>query len=190
MALALSANQRLDVQQLRRKQLEHENKRYAHFEQILKLCHSHIQKAAERNVDKCFYRVRAFQMGLPVLSKSNMNACIMYLIFNLRRDGLAVDFLYPDNLFIRWGEVQKDTKATTEKYLATQPIQTKQKEPEQVPAQLPVKTKQEKLLDIDKTICRNVPSDQDFAKSKIVYDTEALDSLKAMADKIKRKGAV
>ena len=28
-------------------------------------------------------------------------------------------------LFIRWGEPQKETKATTDKYLATQPIQTK-----------------------------------------------------------------
>lgn len=33
-----------------------------------------------------------------VLTVSNMNACIMFLIFNLRREGLSVDLFYPDNL--------------------------------------------------------------------------------------------
>lgn len=184
--LALTAKNHLDVHQLRKKRAEHENKRLAHYEEILKLCHAHIVKAAERNADKCFYRVRTFQVGLPVLS--NVNACIMYIIFNLRRDGLAVDFFYPDRLFIRWGEPVKEDKATTDKYLATQPIQTKKAEPYHAP-EAPVKTKQEKMLDIDKTICRSIPSDDHFAKSKTVYDTGALDSLKCMAEKIKKKGA-
>lgn len=183
--LSIASKNKLDLEELRSRQQHKEKKRLEIYDDVLKKCHGHILRSSESNVDNTFFRVPKFQLGKPPIT--NLKACIAYIIFNLKSNGLSVNFFQPDILWINWGESKPTASlppaVAPVDFLSTQPIRHEDRV-EARPTVKP-KSKEEKLLQINKAVFRDMPAEQ--SNKPTVYDGDTLQSLKYFADRIKKR---
>ena len=162
--LSIVSSQRLDLAQLRAKRNEKEARKCKCYDSILAKCHRRIQAAADVDSECALFRVPSFQLGMPPIY--NLNACIGYLIYNLRQSGVHVDFVYPDTLYMRW-----DTGL---------PAPPGPPQPAQVQIQAPGGPRRD-LAAIDRTLCRPTRD------AKPAYDTDAMECLTRFAQRLKKR---
>ena len=181
--LSLTSASHMDINQLQTRHRDKEKKRLECYEEILRRCHTHICIINDRDMDHTMYQVPSFLWGRPPF---NQKSCMAYLIHNLRQNGFHVYHFSPDYLFIAWNEEHESPcppeidRAT---FQSVQPISGKD---EIKPIPPPIKNKEQKLLDINRSVFRPVPSPTALA-TKSVYDKTAFQSLQLLADRIKKK---
>ena len=54
-----------------------------------------------------FYQLPDILYGLPLYDK---NACICYIIYNLRKKGFFVKYIHPNGIHINWNKEKKSNK--------------------------------------------------------------------------------
>lgn len=186
--LPINSQSHLDVTLLRQKNHARQHRKFETYDELLKKCHTRIYRSNEHSRDHLFYKVPKFQLGQPPIS--NYQGCLAYLIHNLRRDGLKVKFIQPDTLFIVWregdnysykeNEQKAIVKASKEQSSHDDTFGNESKDCQKT------KGKEEKLREINRTVCRQVP-DKSPDKTSSVYNEEALRRLRMLADRIKKK---
>lgn len=142
----------------------------------------------DRDVDNTLFRVPKFQLGKPPIR--NHQACLAYVIHNLRRNGFKVKFISPDVLFIIWRDEKPSLPENieTSAFQACQPVadKTHQGMIKDSPASKK-KNKDDKLSDINRAIFKPMPKRENSVKSCAAYDDEAFRSLKNLTDRIKKR---
>lgn len=179
--LSISSSQKLDLAQLRAKRQEKEVRRYKCFDDILAKCHRRVVKAAETDADATIFRVPSFQLGMPPI---NMNACICYLIYNLRQNGLQVEFVYPDLLYLAWNDQAKSGPSKSlPRSVTTESARHHALGPVVVSASTQVDTMKpaDTMKLVDRALFKPIKD------PKPVYDTDAMDSLTRFAQRIKKR---
>ena len=186
--LSIASTSKLDLQDLRKRQDEKEKRRLEVYDSVLKKCHTQILRSNESNRDNTFFQVPRFQLGSPPIS--NFKACLAYIIYNLRNNGLSVNYFHPDTLWITWGATRPAAlPASVDRvdFLGQQPLRHDDKIEKAARVIKPVvKSKEERLLQINKAVCREIPKERE-ASQHTIYDGDALQSLKYFADRIKKK---
>lgn len=186
--LSITSQSNVDIESLRSKHRDKEIKRLETYEDILKKCHAHICSKNDRDVDNTLFRVPKFQLGKPPIR--NHEACLAYVIHNLRRNGFKVKFICPDVLFIVWRD-EKPSLPNGIEASAFQACQPMAHETERSIVQKASpsrkKNKDDKLSDINRAIFKPMPKREDSAKLCSAYDDEAFRSLKSLTDRIKKR---
>ena len=180
--LAVTSASHINISDLRNNHRNKERKKYELYEEILRRCHSHICMINERDMDNTMYQVPQFIWGKPPIK--NHLACIAYLIHNLRTNGFDVWFIQPDNLLISWREQPKKPcgkEMDKASFQGGQPVASK----DVIARQEPVKNKEQKLSDINRSVFRPMPND--VGTSTKVYDEQALKSLQLLTTRVKKK---
>ena len=166
---------KVDANVLKKKDDERQRRRMETYDDLLCECRKHIERLAEMEVDNTIYTVPRIRLGKPPIH--SFNACLCYIIYNLKKGGFRVDYIFPDKLFIRWnaGADASVTLATT-RYLATK-----------VPANSP--PSKTTINEIDRTICRPAKT-HISAPSTLSHDVDrndALSSLKYLSEQLKKR---
>ena len=184
----VSPEMQVSAVELRKQRDLRDKKRSEHYDEVLKGCQSQILRANERDVDNIFFRIPVFKLGRPPIR--NLNACIAYVLVNLKRKGFQTNFIYPDMLFVCWADQSPRPVplAFSDSHLPV--IDSRAPPPGAVdPQSAPAtRTKAEKLLDINKTVCRPIPDSARVAPrngSSQLYDDDAFASLKLLAGRKK-----
>lgn len=89
----------MDAHELQEFQEHREKKRARIFQKILDRCLQHVKLAAEHNKTEQVYRVPVFLLGKPLYK---LEACLCYLIVNLKKKGYQVNYYLPNVLHISW----------------------------------------------------------------------------------------
>lgn len=167
---------KVDANVLKKKDDERQRRRMETYDDLLCECRKHIERLAEMEVDNTIYTVPRIRLGKPPIH--SFNACLCYIIYNLKKGGFRVDYIFPDKLFIRWnegGDASVNLAAT--KYFAPK-----------VPAK-PVSSRST-MNDIDRTICRPAAThaSRPSTSSPDVTDrNDALSSLKYLSEQLKKR---
>ena len=173
---------------LRKLRDEREARRNAQYNEILRSCQQQIERANERDADNIFCKIPYFKLGRPPIR--NLNACLVYVLLNLKRNGFRVSYFYPDVLFICWGDSKR---ALPEGFAEVRTLPARDPG-ESATSHIPShadnvpRSKEEKLAFINKTVCRQLPgvAAQKTVRSAI-YDDDAFSSIRLLADRIKKK---
>lgn len=184
--LSISSTAKLDMEDLRKRQIEKEKRKMEVYDCVLKKCHAQILRSNESNTDNTFFRVPKFQLGKPPIS--NFKACLAYIIYNLQDNGLSVHYFFPDTLWISWGTQNKQASLPPTvdqvQFLGEQPLRHEDKI-DRVQSAKHKQTKEDKLMQINKAVCREIP--KEHTAKRTVYDEGAFQSLQYLADRIKKK---
>ena len=180
----VSPEMHISAVDLRSEKDARERKRNVQYDDVLRCCQSQIVKANERDADNILFRIPEFKLGRPPIR--NLKACIAYVLINLKQKGFRTNFIYPDVLFVCWGDPHKQQYPIAYHH-ADVPVNDRLAPP---PPTVHVRTKAEKLLDIDKTVCRQIPDSSRLACRPKgggggVYDDDAFASLKLLAGRRK-----
>ena len=188
MLSALQSRNHLDLATLRKKKEEKDARRKEAYDLQLLKCHQRIQTTCEMGHDNVFCKVKAFEFGQPRIH--NYRGCLMYIIYNLRQDGLNVQFIHPDTLFISWEEQQKPRRNAFRQLPAApayQPVQTVGTVRESVRP----RTMEEKVMDVTQTVYKPPVLQQEERRDKVssgtVYDDDVMSNLKFFNDRVKKK---
>ncbi len=185
--LSIASTSKLDLQELRKRNDEKEKRRLEVYDSVLKKCHTQILRSNESNRDNTFFQVPRFQLGKPPIS--NYKACLAYIIYNLKSNGLSVNYFHPDTLWITWGETRPavlPAGVDQAEFLGQQPVRHDDRIEKVVRVAKPVvKSKEDRLLQINKVVCREIPKERETKHT--IYDGDALQSLKYFAERIKKK---
>lgn len=180
MSLSITSQQKLDLTQLRAQKAEREKRKYRCYEDVLTKVHRRIELAARADQEYLAFRVPRFQLGMT--TSYNQKSCICYIIYNLEKNGCHVDFVHPDVLLVAWDEpAQRVARPPPPALMAAQP--TAAPLVPQIAAEPPVrpKSKTDNLMDINRTLFRSTKD------AKPVYDSDAMESLKVFAQRVKRR---
>ncbi len=168
---ASASGNNIDISKLRKVKEEKDKKRIKVYEEILKKCHQRIIKCASHEEDTCLYQVPEFCFGVPIY---NLTACICFIIYKLRKDGLKVNYVYPNYLIISWKKSMDDEEK--EFQLLTEDF------PNSKEFMMPVNKNSK-----DYNQSRFKETDNSPAiNPMLIYDNSTLESLKFYADKIKK----
>ena len=76
-------------------------KRLEIYDDVLKKCHKKIKKTSltPKGSTFCFYIIPNYVYGIPLY---DINACIVYIVQNLSKNGFYVAYTHPNLLFISW----------------------------------------------------------------------------------------
>lgn len=71
------------------------------YDDVLKKCHQKIKKTAKtpKGSTFCFYIIPNYIFGIPLY---DINACIIYCVEHLTKNGFYVSYTHPNLLFISW----------------------------------------------------------------------------------------
>lgn len=72
------------------------------YEVILNKCYNQIRHMAYRDQTFCYYIVPLYVMGLPLY---DINACIVYILVNLKKKGFLVQMSNPQTIYISWKHI-------------------------------------------------------------------------------------
>lgn len=72
------------------------------YDAILNKCHTQIRNMAKRDQTFCYYVVPLYVMGLPLY---DINACIVYLLLNLKKKGFYVQMADSQTIYISWKHI-------------------------------------------------------------------------------------
>ena len=98
-------NELLDIHELVQENKRQESSRLTVFEETLKRCHSLIKRYNKDRIRDMTYRIPAWIHGMP---KYDMDILRDYLVHHLRDNGLKVDVLSRDQLYVSWKETDID----------------------------------------------------------------------------------
>ena len=95
-------NRKINIDDLYEKKQQRDLKQLTIFNKILNRIHKRITFTARNKVnDKhIWFTVPEYIFGEPVYNKGD---CIGYLVVKLEENGFQVKFVYPNTLFINWG---------------------------------------------------------------------------------------
>lgn len=85
------------------------------YDVILNKCHNQIRNMAKRDQTFCYYVVPLYVLGLPLY---DINACILYLLLNLKKKGFYVQMADAQTLFISWKHIHE--KSSQRRNITTQ----------------------------------------------------------------------
>ena len=162
----------VNISDLRRKKEEKDRRSVTRFDSVLQRCHVKIKSTADKAKDCVFYTVPLFEIDKPPIT--NVKACMAYLIYNLKKDGFDVTYIFPNMLWISWGDT-------------TRQPQVHEPRPKSPKKCMPV-TVEEKVMAIDKAISRPLPKQDKHFSGGGIYD-DIFPSLKEGAERMKRKKA-
>lgn len=94
-----------ELAKIRKKKLIGKTKTY---DEILKKCHNQIRHMAHRDQVFCYYLVPLYVMGLPLY---DINACIVYLLKNLKKKGFEVQMTNSQTIYISWKHIHGNREA-------------------------------------------------------------------------------
>lgn len=78
------------------------------YQTILEKCQNQIINMANRDHTFCFYMVPLYVMGLPLY---DINACIVYILLNLKKKGFQVQMANAQTIYISWKHIhQRQTR--------------------------------------------------------------------------------
>lgn len=103
-------NELLDITELVKENKRQESNRLSVFEEILKKCHSLIRKYNRERIREMHYTIPRMILGKP---KYDLGVLRNYLVHHLRDNGLRVDTISDNVLYISW----KETDVDLSKYL-------------------------------------------------------------------------
>jgi hypothetical protein len=90
----------LDVSTLHNIQRSKEVKQMHIFNLILTRVHYRISTVANSNdAECCFYQIPNMSVGLPLFDSFK---CCSYVIYRLREEGYAINYIHPNYMFINW----------------------------------------------------------------------------------------
>jgi hypothetical protein len=71
------------------------------YDSVLKKCHQQIKKTSltPKGSTFCFYIIPNYVFGIPLY---DINACIIYLVQNLSKNGFYIAYTHPNLLYISW----------------------------------------------------------------------------------------
>ena len=71
------------------------------YDDVLKKCHQKIKKTSlsPKGSTFCFYIIPNYVFGIPLY---DINACIVYLVQNLSKNGFYIAYTHPNLLYISW----------------------------------------------------------------------------------------
>jgi len=90
---------KLDLNELQAPLKEKEKIRNDIYDKVLKRCHNRIKMVARQPNTFCYFVVPEFVLGVPMYT---FRDCKNYIISSLRKNGLAVNYIEPNLLFISW----------------------------------------------------------------------------------------
>lgn len=90
---------KLNLNELHAPLKEKEKIRNDIYDQVLKRCHNRIKIIARQPNTFCYFVIPEFLLGVPLY---NYNECRHYIIHSLRENGLVVNYIEPNMLFISW----------------------------------------------------------------------------------------
>ena len=98
------------------------------FDEIIEKCHNKIRCSSKTNpYDQwCYFVIPKFVLGIPMY---NFDQCKHYIITSLTENGLAVNYIDPNLLYISW-----DTEHLHSKHIPT--IQNDQQQQQFLPPQV------------------------------------------------------
>ncbi len=166
----------VDISVLRKKKEEKDKRSLMVFDNVLQRCHKRIERTAEKAQDSVFYTVPLFEIDKPPIT--NIKACMAYVIYNLKKDGFDVTYIFPNMLWISWTENQE--KSTPIRHASP-------KRAHQSPA--PKISMEQKVMEVDKTIYRPMPKQKEHFSEGGIYD-DVFPTLKEGAERMKRKKAI
>lgn len=161
----------VDIATLRKKKEEKDKRSLMLFDDVLQRCHKRIVRTAEKAQDAVFYTVPLFEINKPPIT--NIKACMAYVIYNLKKDGFDVTYIFPNMLWISWTD-------TREKHETARPVS-----PKRTPENLSTSMEQ-KVMAVDKTIYRPIPKQKENSSGGGIYD-DVFPTLKEGAERMKRK---
>lgn len=159
----------VSISELRKKKEERDKRSISRFDGVLQRCHRKIISTAEKARDCVFYTVPLFEIDKPPIT--NLKACMAYIIYNLKKDGFDVTYIFPNMLWISWDDTNRQVQ--------------KQSRPPSPKVEKPT-TVEEKVMAIDKTIYRHIPKRENPLESGGIYD-DVFPTLKESAERMKRK---
>ena len=73
------------------------------YDNILKKCHERIKTVSKspKGTTFCFYIIPSYVYGVPLY---DVNACIVYMVQSLIKNGFYVSYTHPNLLYISWFE--------------------------------------------------------------------------------------
>lgn len=72
------------------------------YDTILNKCHTQIRNMAKMDKTFCYYIVPLYVLGLPLY---DINACIVYLLLNLKKKGFYVQMADTQTIYISWKHI-------------------------------------------------------------------------------------
>jgi hypothetical protein len=110
---------KLDLNELQAPLKEKEKIRNDIYDKVLKRCHSRIKMVSRQPNTFCYFVIPEFVLGVPAY---NFNECKHYIIESIRNNGLAVNYIDPNLLYISWDiehlhSKQIDTKQVNQEHL-------------------------------------------------------------------------
>ncbi len=98
-------NELLDIGELVQENKRQESNRLSVFEEVLKKCHNLIKKYNKERIREMNYTIPHMILGKP---KFDMSVLRNYLIHHLRDNGLKVEVIADNVLYISWRETDID----------------------------------------------------------------------------------
>lgn len=89
-----------ELHSINKKRLKH---RLEIYDNILKKCHERIKAVSKspKGTTFCFYIIPSYVYGVPLY---DVNACIVYMVQSLIKNGFYVSYTHPNLLYISWFE--------------------------------------------------------------------------------------
>lgn len=108
----------LNVNELYENAMKKKLKKYKTFDLVLSRCYKKIKTYSKNEFVSCLFDIPEFIIGTPIY---NLNELIIYIIDSLRKDGLYVELLYHNILYISWdiNDKQKKVKKKKETKVST-----------------------------------------------------------------------
>ena len=95
-----------ELAQIHKKKLKNKSKAY---DVILNKCHTQIRNMARRDQTFCYYMVPTYVLGLPLY---DINACIVYILLNLKKRGFFVQMSNAQTIYISWKHIHERPRET------------------------------------------------------------------------------
>ena len=90
----------INIDELHRKRENRLRAKTGAYQEVLRICHNVIKRtASETNECHCFFVVPPMVYGYPLY---DINACILYIVEKLDKNGLNVVYTHPNLLLISW----------------------------------------------------------------------------------------
>ena len=167
----------VDISNLRKKKEEKDKRSLMLFDNVLQRCHKRIVRTAGEAQDELFYTVPLFEIDKPPIT--NIKACMAYIIYNLKKDGFDVTYIFPNMLWISWTEKCDNRRNSQTAVRYSSPTRP----PE------PHISMEQKVMAVDKTIYRPMPKPKENFGGGGIYD-DVFPTLKEGAERMKRKKAI
>lgn len=101
---------RLNIFEIKDKLKNKSNIKKISYNKILESCHKKIMRNVENNKNKTIISIPENIYGYPLY---DLNKCIKYIIEHLKQDGFVVLYIFPNFLYISWGEEEDSNSLLT-----------------------------------------------------------------------------